>query len=162
MHFVEVGSILRAMFENQSVWRASLWSASFVLCVPLGVACSKREPAPTQQPAATAAPAPTVAAAVTPDPAMLARRAFQSKCVVCHGDKGAGDGPGAVALNPKPRAYSDAAWQASVTDEHIRKIIVEGGAAVGKSPGMPPNPDLNDKPEVVAELVKIVRSFKKD
>ncbi|HET6344418.1 MAG TPA: cytochrome c, partial [Myxococcota bacterium] len=62
---------------------------------------------------------------------------------------------------PKPRNYSDAAWQASITDEQLKKTIVEGGAAVGKSMMMPPNPDLRDKPQVVDELVKIIRGFKK-
>jgi hypothetical protein len=37
---------------------------------------------------------------------------------------------------------------------------VEGGKGVGLSENMAPNPELADKPEVVAELVKIVRSFK--
>jgi hypothetical protein len=32
--------------------------------------------------------------------------------------------------------------------------------AVGRTPGMPPNPDLQSKPDVVAELVKIVRKYK--
>ena len=30
---------------------------------------------------------------------------------------------------------------------------------MGKSPLMPPSPQLADKPQVVAELVKIVRGF---
>jgi hypothetical protein len=81
--------------------------------------------------------------------------------VVCHGDHGAGDGPGAAAIVPKPRAFADPEWQSSVTDEHIKKIIVEGGAAVGKSPAMPPNPDLKAKDDVVSALVKVVRDFKK-
>jgi hypothetical protein len=38
-------------------------------------------------------------------------------------------------------------------------VIIEGGAAVGKSPLMTPNADLKDKPDVVAALVKKVRSF---
>jgi hypothetical protein len=62
---------------------------------------------------------------------------------------------------PKPRAFADADWQAAVTDDHIKKIILEGGPAVGKSPAMPPNPDLKGKDEVVTQLVKIVRAFKK-
>lgn len=123
------------------------------------VACAKKE-APTQQaePAA-AAPAP-VAAPAAEDPAHEARNLFKTRCVVCHGEDGKGDGPGAAALNPKPRNYTDAAWQASVTDEQIHKTIVFGGAAVGKSPNMPGNPDLESKPAVVDELVKRVRSFK--
>ena len=45
-------------------------------------------------------------------------------------------------------------------DERIAKVIVEGGAAVGLSEGMAANPDLKGKDDVVAELVKIVRSFR--
>ncbi|MEO8875316.1 MAG: c-type cytochrome [Polyangiaceae bacterium] len=84
---------------------------------------------------------------------------FQSRCVACHGAGGHGDGPGSVALNPKPRNYTDAAWQSTVTDEEIKKAILYGGAAVGKSPNMPANPDLDGKPELDG-LVKIVRGFK--
>jgi mono/diheme cytochrome c family protein len=135
----------------------TLYLLSFVL--PLGVACSKHSasdaPVATSQPVAVPEPPPP-----PPDPAADARKLFNTKCVVCHGDHGAGDGPGAAALNPKPRAFGDPTWQASVTDEHIRKTIVEGGAAVGKSPAMAANPDLADKPEQLTALVKIVRDFK--
>jgi hypothetical protein len=72
---------------------------------------------------------------------------------------GKGNGPAAITLNPKPRNYTDANWQKSVTDDHIREIIVKGGAALGKSPNMLANPDLADKPDVVNELMKKVRSF---
>ncbi len=84
---------------------------------------------------------------------------FKTRCAPCHGEMGKGDGPGAAALNPKPRNYTDVAWQSKVTDEDIKKTILYGGAAVGKSPAMPANPDLEDKPELDA-LVKTVRSFK--
>ena len=68
--------------------------------------------------------------------------------------------PSSAALNPKPRAFGNAEWQKEATDDGIKKAIVQGGAAVGKSAGMPANPDLRKKPEVVDELVKIVRGFK--
>jgi len=130
-----------------------------LLVLPLSSACSKHSasdaPAASSQ-AVTAAEPPEPPA----DPAADARKLFTTKCVVCHGDHGAGDGPGAAALNPKPRAFSDATWQASVTDDHIKKTIVEGGAAVGKSAAMPSNPDLAEKGDEVSELVKIVRAFK--
>lgn len=131
----------------------------FALLAVLG--CSKKEaPAPEAEPAA-AAPAPAAAAPAAEDPAREARNLFKTRCVVCHGEEGKGDGPGAAALNPKPRDYTDPAWQSSVTDEQIHKTIVFGGAAVGKSPNMPGNPDLESKTAVVDELVKRVRSFKK-
>lgn len=88
-----------------------------------------------------------------------AKEVFQERCSACHGSSGKGDGPGSAALNPKPRNYGDKAWQASVTDEQIRKTIIMGGAAVGKSPIMPASPDLEGKPEVVDGLVQVVRSF---
>ena len=85
--------------------------------------------------------------------------AFEA-CAVCHGNSGHGDGPGAAALNPKPRTFADVAWQDSVTDEHIQKTIAFGGAAVGKSPMMPAHPQFKDQKDVLAGLVKIVRGFK--
>jgi mono/diheme cytochrome c family protein len=88
-----------------------------------------------------------------------AQTLFNERCVVCHGEAGKGNGPASAALNPKPRNYTDTAWQASVSDDTLRKTIRLGGAAVGKSPLMPASPDLDDKPEVVEGLVKIVRKF---
>lgn len=88
-----------------------------------------------------------------------ARTIFNERCAACHGTEGKGNGPASAALTPKPRNYTDPSWQASVTDEQIRKTIKLGGAAVGKSPVMPASPDLDEKPEVVEGLVKIVRKF---
>ena len=84
---------------------------------------------------------------------------FKTRCAPCHGEHGKGDGPGAAALNPKPRNYTDGTWQDKVKDEDIKKTILYGGAAVGKSPQMPANPDLDGKPELDG-LVKVVREFK--
>jgi hypothetical protein len=72
---------------------------------------------------------------------------------------GMGDGPGSAALTPKPRNFHDKDWQASVNDDHIHKIILYGGAAVGRSPMMPGNPDLIAKPEVVKGLVAHIRDL---
>jgi mono/diheme cytochrome c family protein len=123
--------------------------------------CSKAEPQQTA-PTAAAAPTPAVVPPSPPaDPAAEARALFKLKCVVCHGDHGAGDGPGAAAIVPKPRAFADADWQTGVSDEHIKKIILGGGPSVGKSPAMPPNPELKGKDEVLSALVKLIRDFKK-
>ncbi|HEY8075898.1 MAG TPA: hypothetical protein VIF62_17345, partial [Labilithrix sp.] len=70
-----------------------------------------------------------------------------------------GDGPAAKGLSPQPRNFHDDAWQASVTTEHITKIIRLGGQSVGKSPTMPANPDLVDKGAVVAALTGKIRGF---
>ncbi len=88
-----------------------------------------------------------------------AQRMFMTVCATCHGADGAGNGPAAESLDPKPRNYTDAAWQASVTDADLKKIILEGGQAVGKSAMMPAQAQLKDKPDVVNELVMIIRGF---
>ena len=87
---------------------------------------------------------------------------FQTLCVTCHGEQGKGDGPGSAALDPKPRNFSDAAWQKSVTDAHIRNAITMGGAAVGKSPMMPAQPQLKGSPRVLDAIVDHVRSLAGD
>ncbi len=90
-----------------------------------------------------------------------AKSIYDARCTTCHGPGGKGDGAAAAALNPKPRDLTSDEWQKSVTDEHIEKIILSGGPAVGMSPLMPPNPDLNAKPGVVDGLRQIVRGFGK-
>jgi mono/diheme cytochrome c family protein len=102
-------------------------------------------------------PAPEPAA----DPVATAKDIYTNRCTVCHGATGKGDGDGSAALDPKPRDFTAAEWQSSVTDEHLQKIIVYGGIAVGKAATMPANPDLDAKPEVVAELVKLIRGLAK-
>jgi mono/diheme cytochrome c family protein len=134
--------------------------------VALSLGACKAPPTSTESSGATPTTesktsSPTVTAGAKADYKDAAATYFKQKCVVCHGDHGAGDGPGAAALNPKPRAFGDADWQKSVTDQQISKAIVEGGAAVGKDAAMAANPDLRGKPELTAELVKIVRGFKK-
>jgi len=121
--------------------------------------CTPKEAAPAEPKAAEPAPAPAEEAAV--DPVAEAAAIFEGRCTVCHGESGKGDGAGSAALDPKPRDLTSSEWQDSVDDEHIRKIIVYGGSAVGKAATMPANPDLDAKPEVVAELVKYVRDLAK-
>ena len=129
-------------------------SRTFALVLgALALGCSK-EPAPG---ASAAAGGPGASpAAITP----AIRETFKTTCAPCHGESGRGDGPGSVALNPKPRNYTDKEWQAKVTDADIKKVIQYGGAAVGKSPVMPGSPQL-DKPEVLDGLVALIRSFGK-
>ena len=90
-----------------------------------------------------------------------AQAMFNTVCVMCHGADGTGTGPAAATLNPKPRNYTDPAWQAMVRDDQIKEIILKGGAGVGKSPMMPGNPQLADHPDVLDGLVKIIRGFAK-
>lgn len=111
--------------------------------------------------APAAPPEASPAQALAGDAAAGARKIYADRCAVCHGPAGGGDGPTAGGLTPKPRNFADAAWQRDKTDEAIAKAIVAGGAAVGLSPLMPPNPDLERQPEVLGELVKRVRGFER-
>jgi cytochrome c553 len=88
-----------------------------------------------------------------------AQRIFMTVCATCHGIDGTGTGPAAESLNPKPRNYTDAQWQASVTDDDIREIIVKGGQAMKKSAMMPANPNLKDDRATLDGLVQIIRGF---
>ncbi|MCB9715256.1 MAG: c-type cytochrome [Myxococcales bacterium] len=93
------------------------------------------------------------------DPQVRARAQtiWRERCATCHGLDGDGDGPQGRYLEVKPRRLSDRAWQATVDDQRLRTVIVEGGPAVGLHVGMAPNPDLRDQPAVVEALVRHIR-----
>ena len=59
-------------------------------------------------------------------------------CTSCHGNTGKGDGPAAAALNPRPQNHTDGKYMKNLKDEYLFNIIKSGGAAVKKSPLMPP------------------------
>ena len=59
---------------------------------------------------------------------------------------------------PKPRNFHDKAWQASVDDARIIKVITKGGASVGLSATMAPWGSVLSPEEIVA-LMKKVRAF---
>lgn len=62
---------------------------------------------------------------------------FDQICATCHGATGKGDGAASAALNPKPRNFQDVAYMSKRTDDQLRKVIQEGGAANGMSAVMP-------------------------
>jgi mono/diheme cytochrome c family protein len=111
--------------------------------------------------ATSSAPAPAAPAApvITAEARKEAAQIFSTRCSVCHGTHGYGDGPGSSSLNPKPRNYHDPAWQQEADDHRIETAIVYGGAAIGRSPAMVANPDLGNKPLVVAALRELIRGF---
>jgi mono/diheme cytochrome c family protein len=145
---------------------------ALVLALALGLAACGSEPetpdqgAQTKPAPATPSPAPAPSAAPASgaagaDARSEALQIFESRCVTCHGPQGAGDGPASAGLTPPPRNFQDPAWQKSVTDTHLEQIVQYGGAAVGRSPAMPANPDLMSKPEVVAALRDHIRGLSK-
>ena len=146
--------MLHLSFRAVLILFAGLWLAA-------GCSESERPAEPAQAPAApVVAPAPTAAGDAVAAQAE-AEKIFSERCVTCHGASGGGDGPASAGLVPKPRNFQDHAWQQTVSDEYIEQIVQYGGAAVGKSPAMPANPDLMSKPAVVAALRTHVRALAK-
>lgn len=85
---------------------------------------------------------------------------YQARCANCHGQTGEGDGPASRGLQPLPRNLRTAAWQDAVSDAHLRTTILSGGAGVGRSSRMPPQPDLASHPQALERLVQHVRSLR--
>ena len=89
----------------------------------------------------------------------MAEHIFATRCATCHGVYGEGDGVLSKTLKPKPRSFRDPAWHKTVTDEHLRAVIVGGGGAVKLSPLMPPHADLGRKKAVLDRLVQRIRAL---
>ncbi len=77
---------------------------------------------------------------------------FKTRCTVCHGNEGHGDGPGGKALNPMPADFYSVKVQ-SQTDGEIFWKITNGKGAMIKW-----EPILSD--EERWQLVNFVRSLK--
>jgi mono/diheme cytochrome c family protein len=140
---------------------ATRLAAAALACALASGGCDRKDDTATTAPVATAVPtAPaTTASSASASPDSKVRQIFSTRCAGCHGPSGKGDGPIAASLTPRPRDYSDAAWQKATTDEALETVIARGGAAVQKSPMMPPSPDLAADPAALAAMVKLVRSF---
>ncbi len=65
----------------------------------------------------------------------VGRAIFKSYCSLCHGENGEGDGKMAkIIKNPPPFNLT----LSRAPDEYLMQIISKGGAAMGRSPRMPP------------------------
>ena|SRR5271157_6586575 len=82
-----------------------------------------------------------------------AKDVYDDKCSGCHGPSGKGDGPAGKMLQPPPQDFATALK--GKTDDYIKKIIKEGGAANGKSANMPPSSDLTD--DQIKSLVAYIK-----
>lgn len=92
----------------------------------------------------------TMSSAEDKGDAAKGKEIYTNTCVSCHGPEGKGDGVAAAALDPKPRNLSDGAYVSTLSNEHLYKVISEGGASVGLSPmmaawgGVLSEQDIND------------------
>jgi len=124
----------------------SLVIAILVTLAALAGACGDSQPSPEQG-------SESVVAEV--------QAMYDAKCARCHNGNGNGHGPFSDSLIPRPHDYTDPAWQASVTDDQIKEIILKGGIHMHKNPAMLGSPMLKKRPEVLNGLVKLIRSFAK-
>lgn len=66
------------------------------------------------------------------------RQVYEHYCQICHGPEAQGNGFNAAMLDPPPRNFADEAFWKQTNDEHLQKVISQGGKAGGKSKLMPP------------------------
>jgi mono/diheme cytochrome c family protein len=140
--------------------------------------CGEQSDAPTPPKPAERAPAPPPDKAPAPPPAPPApvkapdvppaenaaveadakagKADYHIYCATCHGETGAGDGPVAQALNPKPARHTDGAYMNPLTDDYLFKVIKFGGASVGKSPMMAP---LGLSDQQIYNVIAFMRSL---
>ena len=101
-----------------------------------------------------------VGTTAVPSDAAKGKEIFAKSCGTCHGNTGKGDGPAGAALNPKPKDLTDKAYVSKLDDQYLTNIIGKGGAAVGKSPLMPPfNGPL--KEQDIKDVIAYIRSLAK-
>ena len=86
------------------------------------------------------------------------KKVYDTYCATCHGKQGKGDGPGAAALKPKPRDFTDKNYMEKLKDDYLFKIISDGGASVGKSPLMPAW-KTSIKKEDINNVIAYIRTF---
>lgn len=62
----------------------------------------------------------------TPEVVAKGEALFQVNCAVCHGPKGAGDGPGGKALVPPPRNMVEGQWKFGGSPFQLMKTVSNG------------------------------------
>jgi len=90
----------------------------------------------------------------------LGKEVYQSYCVGCHGDSGAGDGFNAFSLDPHPRDLGDPAFQKGKSNADLADAIRRGGAGVGLTSLMPPWGHTLDDRHIDA-VVLYIRSLRR-
>ena len=92
------------------------------------------------------------------------RKAYELRCWACHGVRGTGDGPAALAVDPPPRNFTTGVFKFDAdkdgvvgTDEDLRLVIKKGAAAFGGNPVMVPWMQLSDSE--IADLIAFIRSL---
>ena len=103
--------------------------------------------------AASARQAPFLSAADSCCDPEVGKAIYKAQCVACHGQKGQGDGPAAVALNPRPSVITQAARVGKLPDDSLVQIVTTGRG------GMPGFGKILT-PDQVREVVAHLRTLK--
>ena len=83
----------------------------------------------------------------------VGRAIYKAQCLVCHGEKGKGDGPAAAALTPRPANLSDPARMGRLSEDSLVLIVTNGR---GTMPGF----GVNLTPERMREVVAYIRTLR--
>ena len=110
------------------------WLAATAVAGVLAAGCHRSSP-PTGEPVIDALRAQEREVGLTYAES-LGRPVFDQYCATCHGDAGKGDGQNASNLNPQPPDFTTSKTMADAG--YVRRVILEGSAAVGRSPLSPP------------------------
>lgn len=86
------------------------------------------------------------------------KQIFHKYCTECHGLSGAGDGPSAMALDPRPRDLNDLDYMQNLSNQELFNVIQKGGHSSGMSEQMPAwGSKIND--DEMKDLIFYVRSL---
>lgn len=80
----------------------------------------------------------------------MGQQVFSTRCVLCHGQFGEGDGRMSRLLKTPPPADLTAS---RLPDQYVKDIIVKGGEGVGRSKHMPPWGDQLSVTEIESLIV---------
>lgn len=121
------------------------WSRILVLMALVGVAGCRRHPAESVKPDPLLKAYDTEVDWTDPQHVIplnyqqaQGKRIFYQQCVWCHADATPAGPSNRSNLTPVPPLLNDGAVLNAENDENMRDIVTLGGAAMGKSPMMPP------------------------
>jgi mono/diheme cytochrome c family protein len=114
------------------------WTLGLVVLMATGAlfsGCRRSPPAPPGDPMLEAIRAEEREAGFTYAEGQ-GRQLFSQYCATCHGDEAHGDGQNASMLNPAPPDFTGLKRLQDVA--YLRRVIMQGSAAVGRSALSPP------------------------
>ncbi len=85
---------------------------------------------------------------------------YTTLCASCHGRGGAGDGPLAASLDPKPARHDDGHYMNRLSNDHLFTVIQRGGGAAGKSQLMAAWGGVLDDQQI-RDVIAYIRSLAK-